>query len=179
MTMADNIKFSRHKEIRGVGYRKYDNYDAIEVPYTDAIPSDYDKVIRIPKAGSEKLDPNVFEILPILFGNPDDEHYVYVRILVGGEVSAIQQLTTKYNYYREDLRCFPGVMGVPISFLDKFCPEQFEIVGQSLTLANMEIIRRKLGHLNGGPRLYVTIDGELKRLYDRILIRKKPSSATS
>ena len=41
MTMADNIKFSKHKEIRGIGYQKYDNYDAIEVPFTDAIPSDY------------------------------------------------------------------------------------------------------------------------------------------
>ena len=41
MTMADNIKFSKHKEVRGIGYQKYDNYDAIEVPFTDAIPSDY------------------------------------------------------------------------------------------------------------------------------------------
>ena len=68
MTMADNIKFSRHKEIRGVGYRKYDNYDALDVPFTDAIPSDYD-----------------------------------------------------------------GVMGVPVTFLDKHCPEQFEIVGITKT----------------------------------------------
>ena len=64
MTMADNIKFSRHKELRGKKYLKYDNYDAIEVPFTDAIPNDYE-----------------------------------------------------------------GVMGVPISFLDKYCPEQFEILG--------------------------------------------------
>ena len=63
MTMEENLKFSRHKEIRQNGYPKYDNYDAIEVPFTDAIPSDY-----------------------------------------------------------------TGVMGVPISFLDKYCPEQFEIV---------------------------------------------------
>jgi hypothetical protein len=64
MTMAQNIKHSKHKEVRGIGYRRYDNYDAIEVPFTDAIPGDYD-----------------------------------------------------------------GVMGVPISFLDKYCPEQFEILG--------------------------------------------------
>ena len=64
MTMSDNLRYSKHKELRGkAGYDHYDNYDAIEVPYTDAIPSDYD-----------------------------------------------------------------GVMGVPISFLDKYCPEQFEIV---------------------------------------------------
>lgn len=65
MTMEDNLRFSKHREIRGkAAYDHYDNYDAIEVPFTDAIPSDYD-----------------------------------------------------------------GVMGVPISFLDKYCPEQFEILG--------------------------------------------------
>lgn len=67
MTMADNLRFSKHKELRGKqAYDRYDNYDAIEVPFTDAIPSDYE-----------------------------------------------------------------GVMGVPISFLDKYCPEQFEILGCS------------------------------------------------
>lgn len=64
MTERENIKFSKHKEVRGIGYKKYDNYDAIEIPFTDAIPDDYE-----------------------------------------------------------------GVMGVPISFLDKYCPEQFEIMG--------------------------------------------------
>jgi hypothetical protein len=65
MTMEENLKYSNHKEIRGKeAYDEYDNYDAIEVPYTDAIPSDYE-----------------------------------------------------------------GAMGVPISFLDKYCPEQFEILG--------------------------------------------------
>jgi hypothetical protein len=38
MTMADNIKFSKHKNLKGKEYQKYDNYDAIEVPFTDAIP---------------------------------------------------------------------------------------------------------------------------------------------
>lgn len=66
MTLEDNIMFSRHKEIKGIGYKKYDNYDALEVPYSDAIPSDYD-----------------------------------------------------------------GVMGVPVTFLDKYCPEQFEIIWRS------------------------------------------------
>ena len=108
MTMADNIKFSKHKEVRGVGYLHYENYDAIEVPFTDAIPGDYD-----------------------------------------------------------------GVMGVPISFLDKYCPEQFEIIGISLELADMTIIKRELGKLNGGPRLYTRRDGELVRQYERILIRAR------
>ncbi len=71
MTKADNKKFSKHKEVKGVGYLEYDNYDAIEVPFTDAIPSD-----------------------------------------------------------------FPGVMGVPISFLSKYSPEQFEIVGNGQSMAD-------------------------------------------
>ena len=111
MTMAENFKHSKHKEIRGrKEYEHYVNYDAIEIPFTDAIPKDYD-----------------------------------------------------------------GVMGVPISFIDKYCPEQFEIIGIGLELANMEIIKKKLGKLNGGPRLYVEREGELIRLYERILIRKKQS----
>ena len=68
---------------------------------------------------------------------------------------------------------YDGVMGVPITFLDKYNPEQFEIIGIGLELANMDIIRRKLGKLNGGPRLYIERNGELIRLYERILIRKK------
>ncbi len=72
MTMEDNLKFSKHKQIRGrTSYDRYDNYDAIEVPFTDAIPSDYN-----------------------------------------------------------------GVMGVPISFLDKYNPDQFEIVGNGQTMAD-------------------------------------------
>ena len=68
---------------------------------------------------------------------------------------------------------YDGVMGVPITFLDKYNPEQFEIIGIGLELANMEIIRQKLGKLNGGPRLYIERNGELIRLYERVLIRKK------
>lgn len=68
MTKADNLRYSKHKEIRGKSdYEHYDNLDAMEVPYVDAIPSDYD-----------------------------------------------------------------GVMGVPISFLDKYCPEQFEVIGSTI-----------------------------------------------
>jgi hypothetical protein len=71
MSEAENIKFSKDKKVKGVGYQKYDNYDAIEVPSTLSIPSDYE-----------------------------------------------------------------GVMGVPITFLDKYNPEQFEIIGNGQTMAN-------------------------------------------
>lgn len=63
MTMADNLKFSKHKEIRGTGYKKYDNYDAIEVQFTDAIPSDYSGVMGVPISFLHKYNPDQFEIL--------------------------------------------------------------------------------------------------------------------
>lgn len=64
MSMADNLKFSKHKEIRGKkAYNKYDNYDAIEVPYTDSIPSDFDGVMGVPISFLDKYSPDQFEIL--------------------------------------------------------------------------------------------------------------------
>lgn len=105
MSIADNKKYSKHKEVKGVGYRKYDNYDAIEVPFTDAIPSDYE-----------------------------------------------------------------GVMGVPISFLDKYCPEQFEIVSANdirlrddVPIKSHGLIKDKDGSIDGKPT------------YVRICVRKRSS----
>ena len=101
LTMNDNLRFNKKLQNPKYqyAYKKYDNYDAIEVPYTDAIPSDYD-----------------------------------------------------------------GVMGVPISFLDKYCPEQFEIIDISSKLAKPIFVNGK----RGSGRFY--LNG--KRLYDRITIRK-------
>jgi hypothetical protein len=63
MTMDENQRFSKHKEVKGFGYQKYDNYDAIEVPFTDAIPSDYDGVMGVPISFLDKYNPDQFEIL--------------------------------------------------------------------------------------------------------------------
>ncbi len=103
MTMEDSIRYSRHKQIAGKGYSRYDNYKAIEVPFIDAIPSDYTEV-----------------------------------------------------------------MGVPITFLDKYCPEQFEIVGATESEGK--------GFSNG---LWMEESGTAQpmvnenRIYKRIFIRKK------
>lgn len=75
MTMNDNIKFSSHKDIKGVGYKKYDNYDAIEVPFTDAIPSDYDGVIGVPITFLDKYNPEQFEIIGASDNGAVDEIY--------------------------------------------------------------------------------------------------------
>lgn len=63
MTMADNLKFSRHEKLRENGYVKYDNYDVIEVGFVDAIPSDYDGVMGVPITFLDKYNPDQFEIL--------------------------------------------------------------------------------------------------------------------
>jgi len=64
MTMEENLKYSKHKEIKGKNaYDKYDNYDAIEVPFTDAIPSDYKGVMGVPISFLDKYSPEQFEIL--------------------------------------------------------------------------------------------------------------------
>ena len=54
---------------------------------------------------------------------------------------------------------YEGIMGVPITFLDKYCPEQFEIVGQMMTT--------KVTEFNFG---YPYIDG--KKKFARLLIKR-------
>ena len=120
MTLEDNIKFSKHKEIKNIGYAHYDNYNAIEVPYTDSIPSDYD-----------------------------------------------------------------GVMGVPVSFIDKYCPEQFEILGmcENLDIYGLKTkvytaqeCRTRYYELFGKKGTYdLNAAGVVNgiKVYQRILIRKR------
>lgn len=72
MSMADNLKFSKHKEVKEQGYQRYDNYDAIEIPFTDAIPCDYDGVMGVPISFLPKYCPEQFEILGITLGNTVD-----------------------------------------------------------------------------------------------------------
>ena len=52
---------------------------------------------------------------------------------------------------------YDGIMGVPITFLDKYNPDQFEILGNEYDLN----ISKGRGYING------------KRMYSRIFIRKK------
>lgn len=63
MTQADNVKFSRHKKVQGVDYQTYDNFDGIEVPFVDAIPSDYPGAMGVPITFLDKYNPDQFEIL--------------------------------------------------------------------------------------------------------------------
>ena len=76
----------------------------------------------------------------------------------------------------EDIPCdYNGMMGVPLTFLDKYNPNQFEIIGHSLELADMDPVRKRLGKAGGGPRFYLDQNGELRRLFERIVIKKRKS----
>lgn len=80
---------------------------------------------------------------------------------------------------------YGGVMGVPITFLDKYNPEQFEIVGLGISTSGIEIgvqpyktehkkYRKevqKRGVVNGD--LYMVENGIVNVPYARILIRNK------
>lgn len=68
-TMAHNLKFNKklrrklEKEFKGIAYPHYDNYDAIEVPYIECIPSDYAGAMGVPITFLDRYGPEQFEIL--------------------------------------------------------------------------------------------------------------------
>jgi len=85
MTMEDNLKYSRHKEIKGKkSYNKYDDYNAIEVSFTDSIPLDYDGVMGVPISFLDKYNPNQFEIIGIDRYVKDNPNYGK-RFTIGGQ----------------------------------------------------------------------------------------------
>lgn len=68
--MTKSEIFRYHKKLKGRrSYEKFDNYDAIEVPFTDAIPSDYNGVMGVPISFLDKYSPEQFEIIGLIAGN--------------------------------------------------------------------------------------------------------------
>jgi len=70
---------------------------------------------------------------------------------------------------------YEGAMGVPVTFLDHYNPDQFEILGSSRTLARpMSEVAEKGSFQQGGPRFYLSDgDGAYRRMYDRLIIKNK------
>lgn len=65
MTMEDNLRFN--KKLKDItSYYSYDNYDAIDVSFTDAIPSNYNGVMGVPISFLDKYSPEQFEMLGIM-----------------------------------------------------------------------------------------------------------------
>ncbi len=99
MTMADNLRFSKHKEIKGKeNYAKYDNYDAIEIPFTDAIPNDYDGVMGVPISFLDKYSPEQFEIVGMVSSAGYNKDVVGIPFL--GDKDARPLISGKNTYAR-------------------------------------------------------------------------------
>lgn len=178
MTMEDNLRFSRHKSLRENGYLKYDNYDAIEVPFVDAIPSDYVEAMGVPITFLDKYNPDQFEIIRFRHGD-DGKDLVYTRERESNSVLSDshsckerleQIMTTEYGYRLEDLEYCSGIMGVPITFLDKYNPEQFEILGSQRWAKSPDLLARYRGTVQPPEEDKKTLIAG-KETYDRIFIR--------
>lgn len=61
MTMSDNKRFNKKLQKKAT-YDTYHDYDAIEVPFTDAIPSDYKGMMGVPISFLDKYNPDQFEL---------------------------------------------------------------------------------------------------------------------
>ena len=97
MTMEENIMYSKHKDIRGRGYVHYDNYDAIEVPYTDAIPSDYDGAMGVPITFLDKYCPDQFEILGSFNNSRIEEKLIEKYVLSSDTPTIINGVEKVWN----------------------------------------------------------------------------------
>ena len=64
------------------------------------------------------------------------------------------------NKVKEIPMDYDGVMGVPITFMDKYNPEQFEIVGK-MTTTKIDEFNYEYPYISG------------KKIYARILIKRK------
>lgn len=76
---------------------------------------------------------------------------------------------------------YNGLMGVPITFIDKYNPDQFEIVGSSKTMGKkMSDVAEKGTYQQGGPRFYLPVGPSgYRRMYDRIVVRNKRLASSS
>ncbi len=80
------------------------------------------------------------------------------------EVSKVAEIPMDYD----------GEMGVPITFLDKYNPDQFKILGNSKWLGRpMSEFAEKGSYEAGGMRFYLPKgDGTYRRMYERIVIKR-------
>lgn len=110
MSMADNLRYN--KKLEGKAYPRYDNYDAIEVPFTDAIPSDYDGVMGVPITFLDKYNPDQFEILGTSDNGLVDDKYKTTPGLTkqfvddyyrGGGTGAYKEGNPTAGYYEDDV----------------------------------------------------------------------------
>ncbi len=90
MTEADIIKFGTKKP-----FDKYDNYDAIEIPFTKYIPNDYNGIMGVPVSFLDKYNPDQFKILGITktwFGASSKIYPPQIQVSSNGKKSNVTKL---------------------------------------------------------------------------------------
>jgi len=96
-----------HKPEKCRGYRRYDRYDAIDVPWAECIPSDYYGVFGVPVTALNRLCPEQFEILGCSYphGRPSGwDTGIRMKAYVGGR----EQYKRLLCRLRVDHRDVPG-----------------------------------------------------------------------
>ena len=79
---------------------------------------------------------------------------------------------------RDIPRDYYGEMGVPISFMAHYDPRQFNIIGSSKELAlPMDNFAEPGTYQNGGPRFYLHTNTGFRRMYERIVIKRRPKDS--
>ncbi len=160
-------KLILYKTYNPIDYPKYDNYDAINVDKVADIPCDYlpsdncNGDMGVPITFLDKHNPEQFELVKFRKGD-DGKDLTYTQTTSDNFDRQTDRQTDESRHTSESLsveRC-NGIMGVPITFLDKYNPTQFEIIG----IANSA---RWIGNFP----CYTIING--RRIYNRILIRRK------
>ena len=95
MSMTDNIKYSKHKEIQGKTYLQYDNFDAIEIPFSDAIPCDYEELMGVPITFFDKYCPEQFDVVGITktwFGMANKVYPKQIQVSKTGKQTSVSKL---------------------------------------------------------------------------------------
>jgi hypothetical protein len=81
-TMAYNLLSNKKIKNNPNVYKKYDNYEAIEVPSYTAIPSDYNGIVGVPFCFLDYYNPEQFEIFDLIHDASINGKQLFKRIFI-------------------------------------------------------------------------------------------------
>ena len=119
------------------------------------------KLINVPAIWLTNMDnPKRHEKLPLYKRYTPDEYPTYDNY-AAIEVSKTTEIPCDYD----------GLMGVPDTFLDKFNPEQFDLIG--IPFGNLGKAIGVTKNYRGRTDVAITKDGKSRCPYSRIIIKRK------